>query len=91
MNEESTLKTGEIHPSAGSAMSWLHEWQIADLRRWAVMREAVASTALSGNRLAEICHGTLERLDKNEPISDRYLLGLCWFLKELYQSREEKI
>jgi len=41
-------------------------------------KEALASTALSGNRLAEICMGTIDRLAKGEPVSDRYLLGLAW-------------
>lgn len=80
----SELREKEYHPAAESALVWFKEWQLADLQRYMMVREAIASTALSGNRLAEIANGTLERLDKGEPVSDRYLLGLCWFLKEDY-------
>ena len=52
------------------------------------MKESLASTAIEGNRLAEICLGTIERLEKGQPVSDRYLLGLCWFLK---QGEEEDV
>jgi len=46
-------------------------------------KEALASTALSGNRLAETCMGTIDRLAKGEPVSDRYLLGLAWTILKL--------
>lgn len=88
MNEEFTLKTGEYHPSAPNALGWFNRWKMADFKRYMLMREAIASNAIEGNRLAEICHGTLERLDKHEPVSDRYLLGLCWFIRNSYDEEE---
>lgn len=83
---EHTLKEGEFHPIAPSALAWFRAWRLADTKRYMMMREAVASTAIEGNRLAEICNSTLNRLDADEPVSDRYLLGLCWFLKEHYDT-----
>ena len=74
-----TLKKNEYHPSADSAMKWYQEWK-TDYKRYCMMKEAIASTALSGNRLSEILLATMDRLEKGEPVSDRYLLGLCWFL-----------
>lgn len=76
-----TLKTGEFHPSANSAMVFVRE-QLSSPHIF-YTKEALASNALSGNRLCEICIETLDRVEKNEPVSDRYLLGLAWFLKEL--------
>lgn len=90
MEDNSEIKSNEYHPSASHALEWLQIWQLQDIKRWMLMREAIASTALSGNRMAQICNGTLERLDKKEPVSDRYLLGLCWFLKEMYEDSEKE-
>lgn len=80
--DESVIKENEYHPAANAAMKWFRKWEL-DPIRYAMTREAIASTALSGDRNAQICNGTLNRLEKGEPVSDRYLLGLCWTLKEL--------
>jgi hypothetical protein len=37
-----------------------------------------SSLALAGNRLAEVCYGTLRRLIGGEPVSDRYVSGFAW-------------
>lgn len=78
--EENSLKEGEFHPAAHSAYEWYRQ---LDWKKLAIAKEAIYSTALSGNRNAELCASTLNRLDKNQPVSDRYLLGLCWTLKDL--------
>jgi len=80
------LAENEYHPSADSAMRWYRDFML-DYKNYIMVREAIASTALSGNRLAELCQSTLDRLDKGGPVSDRYLLGLCWFLRELQDSK----
>lgn len=80
-----TLETGETHPSAHSAMAYVLS-QIGSLG-FGYTREALASNALSGNRTCEVCFETLERIITGLPISDRYLLGLAWFLKELEEER----
>ncbi len=82
MQDDGVIKENEYHPAAADAMAWFKDWQITDPVRYMEMREAIASTALSGNRLAQICHSTLERLANSQPVSDRYLLGLCWFLRD---------
>ena len=84
MKDESELLPTEHHMAADHAMTWFKEWQLQNLQKYGMLREAVASTALSGNRLAQILHGTLERLATGQPVSDRYLLGLCWYIKEIY-------
>ncbi len=83
-----TLNIGEHHPAADSAMQWIKAWMDKDLKKTFMVRETLASTALSGNRLAEICDETMRRVSVGEPVSDRYLLGLCWFLR--YQMEVEK-
>jgi hypothetical protein len=40
--------------------------------------EAFASCAIEGNRLAEVCSETLNRLLNSQPVSDRYILGLAF-------------
>lgn len=73
-----TLRVGEPHPAAFSAREWLAGQDSIWLLSWV---EALASTALAGNRSAQICGETLQRLLHQEPVSDRYLLGLAWFLR----------
>jgi len=82
---ETSLKEKEYHPSADSAMTWFKMFVASDTVRFLQIREALASTALSGNRLAEICLSTLDRLSSGRPVSDRYLLGLCWFLRDMIE------
>lgn len=41
-------------------------------------QESFSSCAIDGNRLAEVCSETISRLINNQPVSDRYLLGLAW-------------
>jgi hypothetical protein len=83
---EATLAEHEHHPAADSAMDWYRQLPIKDLM---IAKEAIASTALSGNRLAEICMSTLNRLEVGEPVSDRYLLGLCWLLRDLQDNKHD--
>jgi len=75
--KEMTLEIGEPHPMAHNALLYIKvNMSLLDV-------EALASTALAGNRTAEICLSTYNRLLANKSVSDRYVLGLAWFLKEL--------
>lgn len=79
MSEEAgTLELGEVHPAAHIAMDYIKS--IRGSLKIMQYREAIASTALSGNRLSEVAFETLRRLDEGEPVSDRYLMGLGWLL-----------
>lgn len=72
------LKPGENHPAAHDAMRWIKSHSPADLAMW---RESFASCALSGNRGAEICGDTLERILSGLPVGERYVLGLAWTMR----------
>ena len=79
------LKPGQPHPMAQSALDWINEnHTLQDLY---LHREARASCAIEDNDMAEVCLETLRRLLDNEPVSDRYLLGLAWYLRN---SKERK-
>jgi hypothetical protein len=54
----------------------------------AMLQESLASTAIEGNDLSEICMETLRRLVNGEPVSDRYLLGLAWMLRNLKEASD---
>lgn len=71
---EVTLNEDEPHPSAMYAMRYVK----ANLLP--IHIESLSSTALSGNRSAEIMLSTVRRLNNGDPVSDRYLLGLAWWL-----------
>lgn len=73
-----TLEEKEIHPSARSAIRWIKSLPLTELVMW---QESFSSCAIEGNRLAEVCGETLHRLTHNEPVSDRYLLGLAWAMR----------
>lgn len=76
MSDKGTLKIGEFHPAARSAMAYVKTYGLKYM-------EPFASCAIEGNRHAEICLETLERVFSGEPVSDRYLLGLAWTIKEM--------
>ena len=86
MSDEGTLTESEYHPAADPAMRWFTTYVQQHPVEYMQWKEALASSALSDNRLAEVCIGTMDRLAKGEPVSDRYLLGLCWTLRDLSES-----
>lgn len=82
-NYTKELKPGEAHPAAYSARKWIAEQDMAWL---CSALGAFSSTALSGNRTSELCAETLDRLLRGDTVSDRYVLGLAWTLKELKEN-----
>jgi hypothetical protein len=80
--DRTELNPKEAHPAALTAIVYVLQ-RIND----PLLLEALASCAIENNRLAEVCLGTIDRIKNKQPVSDRYLLGLAWFLKE----RDEKI
>ena len=75
--DRGTLKLGEYHPAADSAMAYI----LTRAADWPMLMESLSSCAIEDNRLAEICAETLDRLMTGRPVSDRYLLGLAWLMK----------
>ena len=75
MTDRGTLIEGESHPAAMEALAYLRDMGMGELIQW---QEAFSSCAIEGNRLGEVCSETLRRLMRNDPVSDRYLLGLAW-------------
>ncbi len=78
--ERGTLEYGEPHPSAWTAKQYLSG--LGTPKLWE-FQEAFAGCAIEGNRPAEICSETLRRLLASEPVSDRYLLGLAWAIRDM--------
>jgi len=78
--EPGTLKLGEPHPMAQFAKEYVLAF-VLDPKRLGMIKEALSSCALAGNRGAEILSCTLDRILACKPVSDRYLLGLAWGLK----------
>lgn len=85
MNGE--LHPGEPHPAASSAMAWIKALPVASLMQ---LQESFYSCAIEGNRAAEICSETLHRIMAGQPVSDRYVLGLAWIMKEIEEEGERK-
>ena len=81
-----TLKLGEPHPLTQVAYQYIASIPSDRLMDYLAN---YSSSAMSGNRLGEVCGETLRRLLHNEIISDRYLLGLEWSLKELEKSHDK--
>ena len=84
-NEKGTLNEKEPHPASSSALVYISSLGLQKLFEYS---EAFASTAIESNRTAEICHETLRRLLAKEPVSDRYLLGLAWVLRDMEELKE---
>jgi hypothetical protein len=83
-HDETELTAEEFHPAARSAYRWLKGFMVTNQADYLTYKEALASAALSGNRQAEVCMGTIARLAKGQPVSDRYLLGLAWTILHLH-------
>lgn len=80
------LSEGEPHPAYESAVRYFTSIQLTEIMQY---REAFASCAIEGNRSAEVCHETMRRLLYGEPVSDRYLLGLVWTLREIREGKHD--
>ena len=70
-----TLAPTEPHPASRYALDYLRSIPSAQL---ATAMEAMASCAIEGNRMGEVCAETWRRLQAGEPVNDRYLMGLAW-------------
>ena len=78
-----TLRLGEHHPAADSAFAWVKEQLLKNSMDAVLLQDSFASCGLSGNRTAELCSETLRRILNGESVSDRYLLGLAWTMREM--------
>lgn len=87
---QGTLKDTEPHPSSEIARRYLISVLFKDEKRLWILRESLASCALAGNREAEVCGETLERLINKQPVSDRYFMGLAWFIWSLEQIQSKQ-
>jgi hypothetical protein len=80
------LPLGEPHPAAYRAQEYIAKLGIE--KRFLYL-ESFSSCAISGkNMLAEVCSETLNRLMHGDPVSDRYLLGLAWTIRNMEESDE---
>ena len=73
-DDRDVLADGEMHPAMEMAKIVISDIGIDNLR---LLQGAMSSTAIESNRLAEICCGTIDRILKDEPVGERYLLGLA--------------
>lgn len=80
LDTKGIIKDGEYHPAANSAMRYIKS---IPYLRIVTMQEAMASCAIEGNRMGEICSETLDRILTGKPVGDRYVLGLAWFLRDM--------
>lgn len=74
------LKIGEPHPAVYDAYRWIKSLPIKEL---CILTESFASCAIENNREAEICLETLNRITEGRPVSDRYVLGLAWYIRHI--------
>lgn len=79
-NTREILKEGEPHPASVSALQYLRSIPFEKLL---IYQESFSSCAIEDNRLGQICAETLRRLMNKEPVSDRYLLGLAWVIRNM--------
>jgi hypothetical protein len=79
VSERGTLLPTEPHPIAQDAMGFISSLGLTELFK---VLDAMSSCAIEGNRMAEVCAETLRRVLAREPVSDRYLLGLAWYLRQ---------
>lgn len=83
MSDPTELRSEEFHPAARQAYRWLKGFMVASPADYSRCIIALSMAAAGENRQAEICMGTVERLRTGQPVSDRYLLGLCWTIMSM--------
>jgi hypothetical protein len=86
-NNRGTLGETEIHPTAQSALDYVKG---LGLEKLSMYLEAFSSCAIEGNRLGEICGETIHRIMAGQPVSDRYILGLAWSIRNMEESNVQK-
>jgi len=86
MKTTGTLDIGEPHPAAKMALGYIKSISLIKL---VLYQESFSSLAIEGNRLSEVCSETLNRLLTNQSVSDRYLLGLAWTIRDLEGDKNE--
>lgn len=89
MNEikKGELGIDEIHPAAQSALNKIISLGFAEMAIWL---ESFSSCAIEGNRLAEVCAETLNRIMQKKPVGERYVLGLAWTIFHSNFEKEKK-
>lgn len=81
LNGEFTLEPGEIHPMASYACSFIFDVK-KKKRTWKELISGLLYSASKGDRNANICLGTLNRIEKDEQVEHTYVLGLAWYIFE---------
>lgn len=84
MSDPTELGSTEFHPAARSAYRWLKGFMVTNTEEYTRTKFALRMAAESGNRQAEVCMGTIDRLAAGQPVSDRYLLGLAWTILQVH-------
>lgn len=85
-----TLHENEPHPAALDAKRWLLDYIARhEPPEVFLLLESFASCSIEGNRLADMCGETLRRMLNRGPVSDRYVLGLCWTLRNMEELSKE--
>lgn len=77
INKRGELGIDEAHPAASSALLAIASLSSKDFAMW---QESFSSCAIEGNRLAEVCAETLNRIRESKPVGDRFVLGLAWII-----------
>ncbi len=75
--DRSQLNIGEHHPASQIAAEYLRSIPGDEM---GVIMEALSSCAIEGNRMAEVCSGTLRMFLRGELVGERYLMGLAIFI-----------
>lgn len=80
------LQENETHPVVDDAKEWLKWFIEDDPVRFFHISETLYR--IKDNRVVEVCAATISKLEKNTPVSDSEILGLCWFLKNMVEAHE---
>lgn len=80
VDDRGTLGVAEPHPEAVNALKYIMDLGFIKLSTYL---EAFSSCAIEGNRLGEVCSETLSRLLNGKSVSDRYVLGLGWAIRNM--------
>lgn len=82
-----TLGPTEYHLSAEGAQEYFRSFarkrpeKLLAIKK--VIYEAAEDAAGPQQKYFQVMRSTWERLREGDPVSDRYLLGLCWYIRDI--------
>lgn len=80
--ENGTLDSRENHPLVDNALDYLQFIRKHYPDKWLLLSKDIEMFAQDGEPLHQVLFSTIKRIESGKVVSDRYALGLAWFVRQ---------